>query len=45
MPEVYSHGPAAYEVNAAVTAGQVVVRHGTTGKIKPGVSADTSVLA
>jgi hypothetical protein len=44
MPEVYQLGPATYEVNVAVTAGQVVVPDGTTGKIKPAVGADLTVL-
>jgi len=43
MPEVDSHGPATYEVNAAVTAGQLVMPDSTTGKIKPD-SAATTVL-
>lgn len=44
MAEVFQLGPATYVVNAAVTAGQVVVPDGTTGMIKPAVGADAVCL-
>lgn len=44
MPEVYQLGPASYEVSAAVTAGQLVMPDGTTGKVKPATAAATTVL-
>lgn len=44
MPEVYQIGPATYEVNVAVTAGQLVMPDATTGKVKPATAAATTVL-
>lgn len=44
MPEVYQLGPATYEVNVAVTAGQLVMPDATTGKVKPATAAATTVL-
>lgn len=44
MPEVYSHGPATYTVNAAVTAGQLVMPDSTTGMVKPATAGAATVL-
>lgn len=44
MPEVFSHGPASYTVNVAVTAGQLVMPDATTGKVKVATAAATTVL-
>lgn len=44
MPEVFSHGPATYTVNVAVAAGQLVMPDATTGKIKVGTAAATTIL-
>jgi len=37
-------GPDTCEVSAAVAGGQIVVPDGTTGKVKPSVGGDTTVL-
>ena len=44
MAEIFQLGPVSYTVNAAVTAGQLVMPDSTTGKVKPATAGAVTVL-